>query len=309
MASTKITQFIGGHEGFVSTYYLDPVHVPTIGYGFTWGSAVFRNWWQTRYGRKFQRGDTISQADAHSILKLIIETEAAPPVDAKIASAKANVRDASYSMVYNAGAGSLKWKWFQALIRGDIKGAAALWRKTAVTAKGKWLPGIARRRNEEADIAEFNRWPSWLGQGDVAPATHTPSENVRQAQLWLKALGYEPGPADGVPGQRTKAATLRFQQDHGALKVDGVIGPATLAALQRTIDLRKKAGGTVAAGGTTAGAGATENATGAADGLQNVPDGVGDWLLWGGVSIVVIGLIWLAWRYRDEINATLRRLA
>mgnify|MGYP006201324033 CR=1 FL=1 len=39
---------------------------------------MFRNWWQTRYGRKFQKGDTINQADAHEILKLIIETEALP---------------------------------------------------------------------------------------------------------------------------------------------------------------------------------------------------------------------------------------
>lgn len=308
MASTKIVQFIGGHEGFVSSWYLDPVHVPTIGYGFTWGSAVFRNWWQTRYGRKFQKGDTISQADAHEILKLIIETEAMPPVEREIAAQRVNVREAAGSMVYNAGAGVTKWKWFQALKRGDVAGAAALWRKTAVTAKGKWLPGLARRRSEEADIAEKGKWPDWLGTGSTAPQTHVVSENVRQVQLWLETLGYQPGPADGVPGQRTKQATARFQRDHGTLKVDGIIGPATLAALQRTIDLRKKAGGTVAGGGAVAVGGAAETAAGATDAVQQIPDDIGAWVMAGGLAIIFVGLVYLAWRYRDEINATLRRL-
>jgi peptidoglycan hydrolase-like protein with peptidoglycan-binding domain len=37
-------------------------------------------------------------------------------------------------------------------------------------------------------------------------------------------------PADGVYGKRTRAAVRRFQRRHG-LTVDGVAGPATLAAL------------------------------------------------------------------------------
>ena len=36
--TTRIVQFNGAHEGFSSTWYLDPVGVPTIRYGFTWAS-------------------------------------------------------------------------------------------------------------------------------------------------------------------------------------------------------------------------------------------------------------------------------
>lgn len=40
MLTARIVNFVGGHEGFVSTWYLDPAGVPTIGYGFTLGQPV-----------------------------------------------------------------------------------------------------------------------------------------------------------------------------------------------------------------------------------------------------------------------------
>lgn len=305
----KITLFIGGHEGFVSTWYLDPTGTPTIGYGFTWASEVFRNWWMQKYGRKFRRGDTMSQADAAQVLEHMIASEYRPPVDRALPRARKNQRDGATSTVYNAGPGALQWKWAQALARGDVSESARLLRTTAVTSRGRRLPGLVRRRAEEADIIERNVWPTWLDTSLPAPQTHVVSENIRQAQIWLAQLGYEPGPADGVMGQRTRAAVTRFQQDHGTLRVDGIIGPATLDALQRTIDLQKKAGGVAGGGGVVAGAGATENATGASSSLPLDGLGwVGDVLLWGGLAIVVAGLVWLAWRYQDEINTLLRRL-
>lgn len=50
-----------------------------------------------------------------------------------------------------------------------------------------------------------------------APAT---SGNVKGVQSKLAALGYNPGPIDGVAGPRTQAAVRSFQADHG-LPVDG----------------------------------------------------------------------------------------
>lgn len=56
--------------------------------------------------------------------------------------------------------------------------------------------------------------------------------NIREIQARLKALGYDPGPIDGVPGRLTAAAVARFQADQRLdVKFPGSIGPMTIAAL------------------------------------------------------------------------------
>lgn len=320
MASTRILSYIGAKEGFVSAWYLDPVHIPTIGYGFTWRSEVFRSWWTKKYGRKMKRGDTISQKDALEVLKLLVELEYEPPVLRKMPLAPANVKEASTSTVYNLGAGSLAWKWAVAFAANQIKQGADFLRVTGTTASGKKLPGLVKRRGEEADIAEHNRWPSWLklAPATTAPETHIDEDDIRLAQTILSGLGYALGDIDGVPGPRTIAAVRRFQEEHGTLKVDGVIGRATLTALIRTNDARSKGKAVTATGGTTTVAGGVTEATGVGDQVSapSTPvtpstdlGWVGDLLLWGGIAILVLGLLYLAWRYRDELPAIIRRLA
>ena len=53
---------------------------------------------------------------------------------------------------------------------------------------------------------------------------------LRGVQEALSALGYDPGPADGLDGPRTQAAVRAFQGARG-LQADGVVGPVTRAAL------------------------------------------------------------------------------
>ncbi len=60
---------------------------------------------------------------------------------------------------------------------------------------------------------------------------------VRHRQHQLKMLGYYRLPVDGIFGQGTRAAVVRFQSDH-ALSPDGIIGPATAAVLDRMTGLR-----------------------------------------------------------------------
>ncbi|MBS7542543.1 glycoside hydrolase family protein [Ancylobacter oerskovii] len=61
--------------------------------------------------------------------------------------------------------------------------------------------------------------------------------NTRELQTRLTALGYAPGPIDGVMGLKTRAATVAFQRAAG-LYPDGVAGPKTEAALMAAIEAR-----------------------------------------------------------------------
>ncbi|MCH8139012.1 MAG: peptidoglycan-binding protein [Proteobacteria bacterium] len=62
---------------------------------------------------------------------------------------------------------------------------------------------------------------------------------VRSIQTDLATLGYDPGPADGMTGQKTTDAIIRYQRDHQLL-ADGTPSPE----LARHISLRvQQAGG------------------------------------------------------------------
>lgn len=311
-----LVPFIGGHEGKVLKAYKDPVHVITIGYGFTWGSATFRSWYAKNRGPgQLKMGDTMTDKEAYEVLLLLIRNEYLPPVEAKFAGKRDTIIAPACSMTFNCGNGALKWDWANLIAANQIKEGIARWRTTGTTAQGKKLPGLVKRRGEEADVAATGKWPDWVkptGAIGEAPPTHTAQSDVAQAQKWLEILGYSPGPADGVPGKRTTAAVMRFQTDHGQLEVDGIIGPATLSALQRAVDLRTKAGATVGGTGGAVVVGAGEASTGAGDAVKT-PIGdlgwLGDVLIWGGLALGVAVLLYFVWRYKDEVNNVLRRLA
>ena len=69
------------------------------------------------------------------------------------------------------------------------------------------------------------------------PTTHPEIWNgyvgnaVQEAQTLLNQLGYDCGVVDGIFGAQTEAAVKAFQKDAG-LKVDGIVGIATWAALE-----------------------------------------------------------------------------
>ena len=69
----------------------------------------------------------------------------------------------------------------------------------------------AARAKGDADVARFSARES---------AGFTDAPSVMYVQLRLRALGYDTGPADGIPGPRTRAAIEAFQSAE-RLKVDG----------------------------------------------------------------------------------------
>jgi hypothetical protein len=69
-----------------------------------------------------------------------------------------------------------------------------------------------------------------LKTGDSGPA-------VRDLQLALRFLGHAPGKVDGNYGAATAAAVAAFQREAG-LPADGVVGPATLRAINLALQRR-----------------------------------------------------------------------
>ena len=302
----RLIPFTGQNEGKVLRAYRCPGDEITIGFGFTWGSKIFREWWLERHGRKLRLGDVIAEGDAFFLLKAIIDHEYSQPVMKRAPHATPHAKAAATDMLVNCGLGAAKWTWFTALVKGDIRDAARRLKVTALTAKGRRLPGLVRRRAEASAIMEFNRWPAWV----KAPRTSAPKEikavmpwwrlgqdDYNQAVKWLVQLGYL-AESDHADKELIASATRRFQAEHPQLDNDGVLGRATLDQLQRVIDLKAKSARTAAG----AGAGA---ATGASDQAAAVT-GYGDWILYGSLAVLVIGGAWLAWRYRDELALALK---
>lgn len=296
-ASIDDVRFIAHHESpggkAVSKAYRCPAGVITIGHGFTMGSKIFAAWWRAKHGRALQMGDTISQADADMLLKRLIDEEYGAAVAAKARPARQHQFGAASSMSFNCGTGALGWKWAGALARGDIAESARLLRTTAVTANGRRLAGLVRRRDEEATLLEAGRY-TVNGPAALPSAVSQTADEVREYQQQLAALGYEVGAIDGISGPKTKAAVLKFQADQ-QLVTDGIVGPATRATLIRALDAKR--GNQAASGGAAAG-----GAGGAAVSDPSTIDVASSALFWGFAAVLVVGAAILFLKYRGVLT-------
>lgn len=260
--STNGARFLQRLEGWVGKWYKDPVGVGTIGTGMTWRSGAFREWWaKNKPGVPFGPGATMTRAEGEDALKYLVDKEYGKAVNDFLGTKKVpqHVYDAMVSVVYNLGPGALKWKWAKAIKEGRYGDAAALLRQTGTTAGGRVLSGLVARRKDEAKLVTDGIYTGITTKPDPVPVA--PGDAMADGLLMrgergpdiktlienLAALGYYNGTMDDIFGPRTEQAVMAFQKDHG-LKVDGIAGPKTLAAVDAAMAKSNK----VAAASTAA---------------------------------------------------------
>ena len=135
--SRKGIEFIKAHEGLRQDAYLCPAGVPTIGYGHTYNVKI---------------GDRITAGQSERFLigdLIVAETE----VNRYGFDLTQNQFDALVSFVYNVGAGSFRSSTLLKRLKAnpndpDIANQFKRW----VYGGGKVLPGLVRRRNDEAKL-------------------------------------------------------------------------------------------------------------------------------------------------------------
>lgn len=268
--------FIEDHEGVVLRAYPDPVGILTVGIGHTSAAGPPR----------VVPGMTITRAEALSIFaRDIVRYEAR--VRAELPGAPEHVIEGGTSFDFNTGA-IVKASWPDSYKVGKMAAAETTlkqWNK----ASGRVLPGLTRRRNEEADIIFRARYPDERPGANASISTTGGAVALYQQQL--ADLGYYKGPVDGLRGSGTVAAVERFQKDHD-MTVDGIVGPATRATLIRALGAKraKENAGAGAGAGAAVGTGG-----GAVTDPGQMPD-VSGWpprvLLWALVgALVVAGVV------------------
>ena len=241
--SKRGAEWIHSNEGLFLNWYLDPVGVPTIGYGATMLSKTFAKWWRDNRGSlPFVRGVSITKNEALEISALMFQEEYGNAVNKHLGGKQVpqHVWDAMASASLNMGTGSLKWRWGQAAKRGDYKEAARLIQTVGLTGRNpktgvrKRLAGLVRRRREEAELLEFGLYPKSFNK--LGPRTSIEfgdkGADVDLVLRHLKVHGFYSGRIDGVFGGGAVDAVEAFQQANG-LTVDGVAGPLTREALAR----------------------------------------------------------------------------
>lgn len=296
--------FLEAHEGVVLTAYRCPAGRWTIGAGLTAASGVVTP----------RAGMTMTRAEASRLLKLALARNYEPAVRQALGPVASHAFDGAVSFHFNTGAiGRASWVGaYKASDWARVRSRLALWNKGG----GRVLPGLKRRRREEAEIILLDKWPADLRiASGVAPAdphhasfviSVTASEiaDIRDA---FRESGFDPGVTAGTIDRQT---VIDFQRRYG-LTVDGLIGKQTLSALQREIDARRKSkqGGAGAAGG-----GAVAGGNEAVAPEPAVEPGIigGPWITAGGIAVAAIALLflaYLAWHYRDLIAARVQGFA
>lgn len=189
-------------EGFRATAYLDPVSIPTIGYGTIKGVTI------DDVGKR-----TITKATARLYLARDLE-EAASDIEARIGPVVAELTDNQYSallsFVYNLGGKNGKWTIWKRLKARQFDQVPGEMMKF-VNAGGKKLQGLVNRRADEVKL--------WSRDEPGSSADKVPSSVTRTTAT-------PPTPAD--PVAPAKSGTLIA----GAVSACGAVSVAAKEVAQ-----------------------------------------------------------------------------
>lgn len=154
------------------------------------------------------------------------------------------------------------------------------------------LPGSHPAQQNGNPPAHLDGTPGMLRKGDKGP-------EVIEAKGLLIAAGYKLTADNDTFGPLTDAAVRDFQRKHPQLDETGIMDPATRAALARTSNAKGSLAAVAKSG--TAGGAVTTGAHAASGG--SLPMTVFVVL---GVTVVIAAVL-IAWKYRDELRAMLKR--
>lgn len=149
--SDPLVNLVKAFESFRLQAYLDPVGIPTIGYGHTQGVKM---------------GDTITEEQADQYLREELDVAARAVNRYSKVSLSQNQFDALTSFVYNVGAGAFQNSTLLRYINGrepmnEIHAQFMRW----IHGDGKVLPGLVKRRQYEADLFTKGFWSPLVVMG------------------------------------------------------------------------------------------------------------------------------------------------
>jgi GH24 family phage-related lysozyme (muramidase) len=150
--SPRGLQMLDNSEDIRTAAYRDTKGIVTIGLGMTWGSEIFREWWEkNRPGKEFDMSARMTKAEIMPLVHRMLNEEYAKAVNDALGGVKVaqHAFDAAVHFVWNAGVGSVKWKWFAPFKAGNYAASASLLR----TNYNK-PPELFSRRQKEADLME-----------------------------------------------------------------------------------------------------------------------------------------------------------
>lgn len=300
VVSPKGRKFLYAHEGVVLKAYRDAVGVLTIGAGLTASSGVIVP----------KVGMVITEAENDRLVDLALQRNYVPRVLRALGfTISQHAVDAGASFDWNTGKID-KASWVIAFLRGnavETRTRLCMWNKGG----GKVLPGLKRRRSEEADILLEGKYPAYIDAATPAVSDHlavfvvpVTAEEIETIRKGFASVGFS---SDEPAGAIARSTVEAFQKAYD-LTVDGKIGRATLSTLQRELDARTKTTKGVATsvgGGGVAGGAQVSPPDISASGADQIMTALGI-----GIAIgAVLYLAWLAYAYRDIIAVRFRERA
>jgi len=222
--SSKGIALIKVHEGKRLTAYLCPAGVWTIGYGHTTGAG----------SPSVSKGMKITEAEADAILKRDLGAFERGVMNAVKVPLTQGQFDALVSFAFNCGIGALKKSTLLRKLNAGAYDAVPAELMKWTRGGGKVLPGLVRRRREEAALWRDLDETATAGRADVAevdtppakPKTDTPiSPKSRIAQGSVVAGGS--GAALGVAAVADAANKLQ--------QADGLVTTGTWLSIAAAV--------------------------------------------------------------------------